>query len=156
MENVKTESKLNAILEKTYDAQHGYANAAENAADEKSPILARWFLAQGARRTEYAAAIAGEMKNMNMEPKFDGSVKGDIHRGWLNFKLNFTSDEEEAILEECIRGEKAAIEEYQDVLEHKSELPPTIVSILEAQKDEIHATVSKIKRIEDLENYQNI
>ena len=29
MENVKTEKYLNSLLEKTYDAQRGYANAAE-------------------------------------------------------------------------------------------------------------------------------
>ena len=150
MDNIKTQSKLNAILEKTYDAQRGYANAAENAADSEESKLAGWLAQQGARRTEYAAAITGEMKNMNLEPELDGSVKGDAHRSWLTLKLNFTSDEEEAILEECLRGEKAAIEEYNDVLEHRSELPPTIVSVLEAQKDEIHATVNKIKRLEDL------
>ncbi|MGB5982094.1 MAG: PA2169 family four-helix-bundle protein [Nonlabens sp.] len=156
MNTPKTEQKLNAILEKTYDAQKGYANAAENATDENDPNLARWFAHQGQRRTEYAAAIIGEMKNMNLEPELESSVKGDVHRGWLNFKLNFTSDEEEAILEECLRGEKAAIEEYEDVLNNSGELPPTIVSVLRTQKDEIHATVSKIKRLEDLENYQNI
>ena len=156
METPKTEQKLNAILEKTYDAQKGYANAAENAKDEHDPNLARWFAHQGQRRTEYAASLIGEMKNMNLEPKIDSSVKGDLHRGWLNLKLNFTSDEEEAILEECLRGEKAAIEEYNEVLNHSEELPPSVVNVLQAQKDEIQATVNKIKRMEDLADYKNI
>lgn len=156
MDTPETENKLNRILEKTYDAQNGYANAAENAHDENDPNLTRWFAHQGQRRTEYAASIIGEMKNMNLEADMDGSVSGDLHRGWLNLKLNFTSDEEEAILEECLRGEKAAIEEYDEVLNNSAELPPTIVNILQTQRDEIQATVNKIKRMEDLADYENI
>jgi uncharacterized protein (TIGR02284 family) len=147
MENVKTKTYLNDILEKTYDAQRGYKNAAENTNHVQ---LKKWLIQQGARRTHYAAALSSEMKNMNLEPDLDGSVKGDLHRGWLNLKLNFTAGKDETILEECLKGEHEAVDEYKDVLEHKEALPPTITSILEAQKDEIQSTVNKIKRLEDV------
>ena len=52
--NVKTEKYLQSILEKTYDAQRGYSNAAE-ATDHVQ--LKRWFASQGAKRTKYAASI---------------------------------------------------------------------------------------------------
>ncbi len=147
MEKVNTEKYLNDLLAKTYDAQRGYANAAENTEHVQ---LKRWLAHQGARRTQFAASLIGQMKGMNEEPELDGTVKGDIHRGWMNLKVAFSSNEDETILEECIRGEKAAIEEYNDVLKHSPQLPQTIVEILQSQKNEIVSTVSEIKTLEDV------
>ncbi|KQC32797.1 hypothetical protein AAU57_05305 [Nonlabens sp. YIK11] len=147
---VKTEKYLQSILEKTYDAQRGYANAAEVTENVQ---LKRWFAQQGARRTQYAASIAGEMKGMNEHPEFDGSFQGDVHRSWMNIKAALSSNKDETILEECLRGENAAVEEYSQILEHKNELPQTIVSVLEAQKDEIKATINHIKRLEDIADH---
>lgn len=153
MENVKTEKYLNSLLEKTYDAQRGYANAAEVTEHVQ---LKRWLAQQGARRTEFAAALAGEMKGMNENPKNDGSFAGDMHRGWMNIKAALSLNKDESVLEECLTGEKSAIEEYNQVLEHRGELPPTIVSVLEAQKDEIQATVNEVKTLEDFAHGHNL
>ncbi|MGJ8684900.1 MAG: ferritin-like domain-containing protein [Nonlabens sp.] len=150
---VKTEQYLNDLLEKTYDAQRGYANAAEITNHVE---LKRWFAEQGAKRTVYAASLTKELKDMNQDPELDGSFKGDMHRGWMNLKAALSLNKDESILEECITGEKKAIEEYTQVLEHKSQLPPTVVSILEAQKDEIQATVNTIKRLEDVAENNNL
>jgi uncharacterized protein (TIGR02284 family) len=153
METVKTEKYLNSLLEKTYDAQRGYANAAEVTEHVQ---LKRWLAQQGARRTEFAASLAGEMKGMNETPELDGSVAGDLHRGWMNIKAALSLNKDESILEECLTGEKAAIEEYNDVLSHKNELPPTLVTVLEAQKDEIQATVNKVNSLEDFADDHNL
>lgn len=56
---VQTEKYLNDLLEKTYDAQRGYANAAEITEHVQ---LKRWFAEQGARRTHYAASLTKELK----------------------------------------------------------------------------------------------
>ncbi len=144
---VNTEELLQSILEKTYDAQRGYSNAAEVTDNVQ---LKRWFAQQGARRTKYAASIAGEMKRMNETPEFDGSFQGDLHRSWMNIRAALSSNRDETVLEECLRGEQAAIEEYQEVLDQHKRLPQTIVTILEAQKDEIQSTLNQIRRLEDI------
>ncbi|ALM21831.1 hypothetical protein AAT17_11585 [Nonlabens sp. MIC269] len=144
---VKTENYLNNLIEKSYDAQHGYENAAEVVDNVQ---LKKWFISQAQRRTEYAGALINEMNNVNGEAHLSGSFTGDMHRSWTNLKAALSSNKEETILEECLRGEKATIEEYENVLEHKGELPPTIVSILQAQKDEVQSTVNTVKRLEDI------
>ncbi|WP_194850128.1 ferritin-like domain-containing protein [Nonlabens antarcticus] len=149
---VNTQKYLNNILEKTYDAQRGYANAAE-VTDHVD--LKRWFAQQGAKRTQYAASLTSEMKGMKEKPEFDGSVTGDMHRGWMNLKAAFSSNKDETILEECLRGEKSAVEEYSEVLEHSKEMPQTVVTILTAQKDEIQSTINQIKRLEDIAEHLN-
>lgn len=79
-----------------------------------------------------------------------------MHRGWMNLKAALSLNKDEAILEECITGEKRAIEEYKKVLEYRSELPPTVATILEVQKDEIQATVNTINRLEDIADENNL
>ena len=150
--HINTEKYLQSILEKTYDAIRGYGNAAE-VTDHVD--LKRWLAQQGSTRTKYAASIAGEMKGMHEKPEFDGSFQGDLHRSWMNLKAALSSNKDELILEECLRGEKAAVDEYKTVLEHASELPPTIVNLLEVQKKEIQNTIDQINRLEDVAHHLN-
>ncbi|MGB3592298.1 MAG: PA2169 family four-helix-bundle protein [Nonlabens sp.] len=147
MSNLKTEEYLNDLLAKTYDAQRGFANAAENTNHVQ---LKRWLADKGARRTEFAAQIINEMKGMNQKPEMDGTMKGDMHRSWMNIKTALSLNNDEAILEECIRGEKAAVDGYQEVLEHSNELAPTLTQTLKSQKDEIQMTLSNIRTLEDI------
>jgi len=153
MDTVRTEKYLNDLLEKTYDAQRGCANAAEVT---KNVQLKRWLAQQGVRRTEFAAVLAGEMKRMNNTPELDGSFTGDMHRGWMNIKVALSLHKDEAVLEECITGEKNAIQEYDKVLGHKDQLAPSIVSILQSQKDEIQSTVNEITSLEDVAHEQHL
>jgi hypothetical protein len=53
------------------------------------------------------------------------------------------------MLEEAIRGEKASIEEYDDVLGDTS-LPSTTSVILRNQKEAIEKGLSTIKSLEDI------
>lgn len=153
MDTIKTERYLNLLLEKTYDAQRGYSNAAEVT---ERVQLKNWFVKQGARRTLFAASLTGELKGMNKTPELDGSFTGDMHRGWMNIKAAMSPNTDESILEECLTGDQSAVKEYDLVLEHKKVLPPTVVSILETQKDEIQATVNKVKTLENFAHHQHL
>ena len=54
------------------------------------------------------------------------------------------------MLEEAIRGEKAAVEEYEEVLKETT-LPPSTETLLTKQKQTIEQTLSTVKRLEDLQ-----
>lgn len=149
----ETADKLNELLEKNYDAERGYANAAEATEHVE---LKRWLGEQGKRRTKFAAEISGEIKNLGIEPETDGSVKGDLHREWMNLKAAL-GDTEEAVLEECIRGEKASVEQYNEVLEEEKEhLAPTTTEILRRHRDEIKAMLNEVKSLEDIADRKNL
>ncbi|MEE3149053.1 MAG: PA2169 family four-helix-bundle protein, partial [Bacteroidota bacterium] len=75
------------------------------------------------------------------------SVAGDAHRLWMNVKSTLSKNSEEAILEETIRGEKNAIEEYQSILNNPN-LPPTTEAILNTQLDLIKGTLEEVKAFE--------
>jgi len=150
LHNEITES-LQDLLEKNYDAEKGFTKAMGNV---KSVSLKNFLKNQAAQRSRFATELDQELRNLNEEPIESGSVTGDLHRAWIDIKSAFTGNEEESVLEECIRGEKASAEEYEEKLE-KYNYPPHLAEVLRNQSNEIHQTLSRVKRLEDLadDNY---
>lgn len=67
----------------------------------------------------------------------------------MSLKSLFSTNDEEAILEEAIRGEEASLEEYKDILKDRT-LPPSIDSILIKHKNAIQAAINTEKVHEEL------
>ena len=140
-------NKLNNLLEKNYDAEKGYTTASNNAT---SAVLTNFFERKAAQRKEFADQLKTELASIAQEPTTSGSIAGVAHRTWMNTKAMFSSDNDEAMLEEAIRGEKASIEDYNDVLNSSISLPYSIQNILSGQKNTIVNDTLTIKRLEDL------
>lgn len=138
--------KLNDLLEKTYDAEKGFKKAAENV--EHSALKA-YFNQKAQERYNFGHELKSEIKSFNQEVDKGGSLTGKAHRAWMDVKSLFSSDDEESMLEEAIRGEKTAVEEYEDVLS-ESTLPASTKSLLASQKNTIENGLSNIKTLEDL------
>lgn len=62
----------------------------------------------------------------------------------------FSADDDESMLEESIRGDKAAIDEYRDVLEYNN-LPIRIKVLLIQQLQKIEKDVRNNKSLQDLQ-----
>ncbi|WP_204346501.1 ferritin-like domain-containing protein [Psychroserpens algicola] len=139
-------AKLNNLLEKTYDAEKGFKKAAENI---DHAALKSYFNNKAQERYNFGHELKSEIKAYNQDVDKGGSLTGKAHRAWMDVKSLFSSDNEESMLEEAIRGEKAAIDEYQDVLNETS-LPSSTMSILVTQKNTIENGLSNIKTLEDL------
>ena len=137
---------LQQLLEKNYDAQKGFTKAME---DAKNPSLKTFLQKQAAQRSRFANEITDELLKLNAEPKESGSFTGDLHRTWIDIKSALSGHEDEAVLEECIRGEKASWDEYETKLKEEN-FPPHLSTILHKQASEIHSTLSKVKTLEDI------
>jgi len=142
----KISNKLNELLIKNYDAEKGYLNAAENV---ESSTLKIFFKRRASERSEFAKEIRTEILRYGEEPKDSGSFKGTLHRNWMSLKSLFSTNDEEAILEEAIRGEEASLEEYEDILKDRN-MPPTIDSMLSKQKNAIQSAINTEKVHEEL------
>ncbi|PTX58805.1 uncharacterized protein (TIGR02284 family) [Kordia periserrulae] len=138
---------LNTLLEKNYDAEKGYKTAAENV---DSIILTNFFDRKATQRKRFAEQLKAELKDLAQEPETDGSVTGTLHRTWMNTKAMFSINSDEAMLEETIRGEKASLEDYNEVLDSKLPLPESIKKILTNQKNTINYDTLTIKKLEDI------
>ncbi len=142
----KVGKKLNGLLEKTYDAEKGFKKAAENT-DHSG--LRSYFENKAKQRYDFGHALKSEIKMFGQEVDKGDSLTGKAHRAWMDVKALFSSDDDEATLEEAIRGEKAALEEYEDVLKETS-LPSSTSTILKSQRQAIENGLSNIKSLEDL------
>lgn len=139
-------NKLNALLEKTYDAEKGFKKAAENV---NNPSLKSYFKNKAQERYNFGHELKREIRSFNQDVDKGGSLTGKAHRAWMDVKSLFSNDDEESMLEEAIRGEKAAVDEYEDVLKETS-LPLSTKSILQSQKNIINDGLAKINELEDI------
>lgn len=138
--------KLNGLLEKNKDAEKGYEKAAENA---QSLNLKTYFKRKHGERMDFCQQLKAEIRTFGAKPEDSGSVTGALHRTWMEVKTWFSADTDEAMLEEAIRGEKAAVAEYKEVLGDVT-LPPSTSALLTMQMDTISADLATIKSLEDL------
>ena len=106
-------NKLNDLLEKTYDAEKGFKKAAENT---DHIFLQRYFERKSKERKEFGYELNNEIRSFGERGIESGSLTGAAHRTWMDIKAMFSVDSDESMLEEAIRGEKAAVQEYKDVL----------------------------------------
>jgi uncharacterized protein (TIGR02284 family) len=143
---------LQGLLEKNYDAEKGFAKAMQNAKNEN---LKNFLKQQAAQHNRFANELTNELRNLNEQPKESGSTTGDLHRTWIDIKSAVSGNDDEAVLEECIRGEKASVEEYEETLK-KNTFPAPIESMLTKQADEIRQTLSKVRNLEDLADDGNL
>ena len=140
----KISNKLNELLTKNYDAEAGYKLASENV---KNNTLKEYFNRRAKERYDFGHQIKNEIKVYGETPDKGTSLAGDAHRLWMNVKSTVSNDIEEAILEETIRGEKNAIEEYNNILKEPN-IPPTTESILIVQRDNIKSALEEVKAFE--------
>ena len=139
-------NNLQELLEKNYDAEEGYKNAMTHAT---SGPLTEYFKLRSAQRNRFVTQLTDTIVTLNETPKESGSATAKLHRTWMNIKDSVTGDSDEALLEECIRGEKASVDEYNNRLD-KNDFTPEITSMIAAQRDEIQSALSQVKRLEDL------
>lgn len=139
-------NKLNELLVKNYDAEKGYLNAIENVESDR---LKMFFKRRASERSEFAKELRTEILRYGEIPENSGSFKGAVHRNWMSLKSTFSSNNEEAVLEEAIRGEEASLEVYNDLIKERH-LPPTIDTLLLKHKNAIQAAINTVKVQEEL------
>lgn len=139
-------NKLNNLLEKTYDAEKGFKKAAENA---EHSSLQTYFKDKAQERYNFGHELKREIRSFNQDIEKGGSATGTVHRAWMDAKNLFSGDNVESMLNEAIRGEKAAVEEYNDVLSETS-LPSSTKAILQSQRNTIKNGLATINSLEDV------
>ncbi|MDY0779522.1 PA2169 family four-helix-bundle protein [Tenacibaculum sp. IB213877] len=142
-------NQLNGLLEKNYDAEKGYRTASENA---KGNALTQFFEKKARERRNFADQLKTEIRTFGKTPDEGGSIKGAAHRAWMNTKALFSSDNDEVMLEEAIRGEKASIEEYNEVINSDEHLPQSTANLLKNQRDQIISDTVLIHKLEDIKS----
>merc|ERR1712137_623679 len=107
-------------------AEKGYLNAMSNVDDKNLKIF---FKRRASERSQFAKELRTEILRYGETPEDSGTFKGTVHRNWMSLKSALSSNNEEEIIEEAIRGEEASLKEY-DKLMKENNLPPTIDELI--------------------------
>lgn len=140
MKNEKIVECLNDLLTKAYDAEEGFNQAADHA--ESRPDLVRFFRQQSNLRVSFGHDIKQMIAQYGGTPDKGSSMTAKAHQVWIAVKDALTPDHDgEQVLEECIRGEKVALEDYDDKLEC-DELPADVRSLISSQRAAIASSLT--------------
>lgn len=139
-------SMLNNLIETCKDGEQGFKEAAEGV--ERSDLKST-FYEYSQQRSQYAGVLQGLVRSLGGDPESDGSISGAVHRGWINIKAAVTGRDEEAILNECERGEDYAKEAYEDAL--KTSLPSNVEDVLRQQSQGVQAAHNRVKELRNSE-----
>ena len=143
----QTEKKINELLERAFDAENGFRKAAENVNDTH---LQAFFTNKAKERKKWRSEIRNDLhKNGLAIREADGSWKGDMHRLWMDTKALFSANSEEAMLEEVQKGEKAALDDYNEIITNHS-LPTSTEKLLKHQKEQIEQSYNKANVLESV------
>ena len=144
MENDKVVSVLNDLLTKNYDAEKGYKEAAEKI---EHTALKSYFENQAQNRYDFGHEIKALISKYGGEPDKGTSIVGDLHRTWIAIRDAFATGDQ-AIYDECIRGEEAFSEEYGEVL-NDTVIPQDVKDMVRKQKESVDKALMSLKSMED-------
>lgn len=142
-------SKLNGLIEVCRDGQEGFKAAAEGV--ERSDLKTA-FYEFSQQRAEFTGVLQQLVRSVGGDPENAGSFSGAVHRGWMDIKSLVTGKDEEAILNECERGEDHAKDAYFDAT--KAMLPANFADVISQQYQTIVAAHNRIKALRNAESHK--
>jgi uncharacterized protein (TIGR02284 family) len=144
MDNNKTLSVIEDLIETCKDGQKGYQDAAEHV---KRADLKTYFNEQGLERGKYAEELRSHQTRLGEgDKKPAGSVAGAMHRAWIDTKVALGGGDT-TILESVEAGEDKAKESYQKALAEP--LPSDIAELVRKQAAGVQRAHDKVKVFRD-------
>jgi uncharacterized protein (TIGR02284 family) len=144
MSNDDVVDELNALIETCKDGEYGFRTCAEHV---KSTQLRQVFTSRAEECRHAATQLQTLVIRLGGKADTGSSVTGTMHRGWLNLKGMLSGDSDQAALNECERGEDAALARYRDAI--KEALPSDIAAVVQRQYEGVKKNHDQIRRLRD-------
>jgi uncharacterized protein (TIGR02284 family) len=144
MDNDDIIDTLNKLIDTCKDGEDGFRSAAEHV---KSEHLRSVFRERAESCRQGAAELQAVVIRCGGKPDTHSSAPGTLHRGWVSLKSMLTGDKDQAALNECERGEDAALARYRDAL--KQDLPSDIAEIVQRQYEGVKRNHDQIRSLRD-------
>ncbi len=138
-------SDLNSLVNILNDGKEGYESAAKTTSSLELKAI---FAKNAIERALYATELKAHIKTHggNEDDNESGGLLGAVHRGWIDLKQAITGNDDKAILDSIVTGEKAAIEKYDgfiaDYTDHADHL-----ALLKKQRDGIQEDLNQIESL---------
>lgn len=150
MNNERTVSVLNDLLNITNDRIQGFSKVEDKVWDTYTPLKADYD-----QMVSQSQTMKSELNNLILErggePDNTGSTAGAIHRTWIDVKNSFSGDKAETTLENVVYGEEAAINAYQDALD-SGDLCPESSRVVSDQLHHLKSSYNKFSNLNEMKN----
>lgn len=111
---------LNHLITIAADGEQGYRIAAEHAAN---PVIKALCLKHAEQRAGFVTGLRAMVRALDGDPDAGSGPVGALHRAWIDIKTTVTSNDDKAVLAECVRGEQAAVAAYETELKENAYTP---------------------------------
>lgn len=136
---------LNDLIATSRDGELGFTACAERVTSSE---LRRLFLQRAAECKQAAEELRPYVLQYGGEPETDGTTSGSLHRGWVAVRGSLAGYTDQAMLDECERGEDAALGRYRAAL-REGTLPEPLRALVARQQLGVQANHDQIKRLRD-------
>jgi len=135
---------LNDLIETSKDGEAGFRTCAD---DAERLELKNLFTKRAEECGKAAAELQSIVVQLGGKPEDSTSISGDLHRRWVDIKSAITGKDDQAVLNECERGEDVAKKSYKRALE--KDLPPEIRQVVQRQYDGVLRNHDQVKALRD-------
>lgn len=135
---------LQELLVKNYDANKGFKKAVK---EVKSQDLKDYLKIQALLHHRNATQLDKLIRSLNAKPLEEGSTVGRFHRIWMDVIKTFSGNDDQIILQECIRGQSATLKEYKDHIK-KQAFSSEIKNVLKNHFLELEKTLAAVRSLE--------
>lgn len=144
MNPANTARILNSLIQTLKDGQEGFRVAGDHAQEVE---LKRTFRELSLQRAKLAGELQMCVRELGAEYETAPSLVGALHRGWIQVRTTMGDHDDQAILEECERGEDSAVGAYREAL--LEDLPSNMRDVVVNQAAEIKSSHDRIKALRD-------
>ena len=136
-------SAIRDLINRLEDAEKGFLEIKKSISN---PILREWMSKYANERNLFQMKLNGILNEFNLNQKPETSFLGDMHRMFIDFKLNNLSDDYDSIINEIERGSKVLIKDYEKVID-EIKMPINIKSSLQNQKGRIEQELKDLMKL---------
>ena len=133
---------VNDLIETCKDGEYGFRRCAERIeAPQLKPVLDR----RADECQKAATDLQTIISQLGGTAETRGGTLGAVHRGWVSVRDALSGNSDLAVLEECERGENAALARYRGALE--AALPPHVRNIVERQYEGVKRNRDQVRTL---------
>ncbi len=138
-------TQLNNVKDLLVDSQKGYLQAAVRVEDvQLKGILTHLSNSRTSLLAAMDKLIAAAAPDQ--PPREGGTIKGDLHRTWMEVRDALSTSDNANVLAECERGEEFLLMRYDEVLK-KEDLNPAARSTLQEQRAIVQGNVERVRQL---------
>ena len=144
MDKDRIVSVLNGLVDISRDGAAGFRTCADDTDDATLKI---YFQNRAQSCDEAVRILSAEVRRYGGDPDKSGSAVGTLHRVWVDLKTMLSNNDSVAVLEECERGETAALMAYENAL--REELPGELRALLDHQYEGAKRNHDRVRQLRD-------